>query len=68
MSISKLYGELLGNVTDVTFQESDVLNEWYCNSLYAKPDPGLVMRVVDIYKRRTMDYRDHIVQGILDTY
>jgi len=67
ISISQLYGEILGNVTGVTFQESDVLNEWYLGALYAKPDPGLAMRVAYIYVRRTMDYRDHIVQGILDS-
>jgi len=68
MNISQLYGEILGNVTGVTYKESQVITDWYLEALYAKPDPGSAILVAYIYAKRTMDYRDHIVQGILDTF
>ena len=69
MSINQLYGEILGNVTGVTWLESETINYWYALCVVGKDlPPGLTMRVAYIYAKRTMDYRDHIVQGILATF
>ena len=69
MPINQLYGEILGNVTGVTWTESETINYWYALCVVDKDvPPGLAVKVAYIYANRTMDYRDHIVQGILGTF
>jgi len=69
MSINQLYGEILGNTKDVTWTESVTINYWYVRVIHGLRIPNsLAWSVVVIYKKRTMDYRDHIVREILETY
>ena len=68
MSINQLYGEILGNTKGVTWRESETINYWYGLVLSGQPIGGfLVWVMLVIYKRRTMDYRDHIADAILET-
>ena len=68
MSINQLYGEILGNVTGVTWRESETINTWYSRVLNGQPIGGLLVWVMlVIYKRRSMDYRDHIADAIAAT-
>ena len=69
MPINQLYGEILGNTKNVTWEESKIINTWYELALLGKVvPPALAIKVAYIYGNRTMDYRDHIVQGILGTF
>ena len=69
MPINQLYGEILGNTKDVAWLESETINYWYALCVLGKAlPPGLTIKVAYIYAKRTMDYRDHIVQGILGTF
>ena len=69
MSINQLYGEILGNTKGVTWRQSVIINYWYGRVLNGQPiDNALAWDIVVIYKLCTMDYRDHIVRAILDTY
>jgi len=69
MSINQLYGEILGNTKDVTWEESDTINYWYERAINGQPIVGyLSCVVICIYEKRTMNYRDHIVRAILETY
>ena len=68
MSINQLYGEILGNVTGVTWRESETINTWYSRVLNGQPIGGfLVWVMLVIYKRRSIDYRDHIADAIAAT-
>ena len=68
MPINQLYGEILGNTKDVTREESETINYWYIRVLGKRPIVGhLTCAVLRIYKRRTMDYRDHIADAIKST-
>ena len=68
MNINQLYGEILGNTKDLTWEELDNINYWYSRAINGQPIVGyLTCLVVRIYKRRTMDYRDHIKDAIVAT-
>ena len=69
MNISQLYGEILGNTKGVTWEESETINTWYSRAINGHHVvDSVTYNVVKIYDKRTMDFRDHIVQGILETY
>ena len=69
MPINQLYGEILGNTKGVTWRQSVIINYWYMRVIYNQPiSNSLAWDIVVIYKMCTMDYRDHIVRAILDTY
>ena len=69
MSINQLYGEILGNTKCVTRGESEIINTWYTRAINGHHVVDhLTCSVLIIYKKRTMDYRDHIVREILEAY